>query len=77
MLQTASQNHKTIALATPWFGSHPKLATDPELLAQAQRRSWVIEQMGPSHPEMTREQVAALVDEAMGPTSVDLIGSGA
>ena len=23
MLQTASQNHKTIALATPWFGSHP------------------------------------------------------
>ncbi len=34
----------------------------------AQRRSWVIGQMGLSHPDMSRAEIEALVDRAVGPS---------
>jgi len=58
------------------------LTTDPKLLEalervrnhvmtpeekHAQRRSWVIGQMGMAHPEMSREELEALADHAVGP----------
>lgn len=59
-----------------------RLTTDPKLMAaierarhhvmtpaerHAQRRSWVVGEMGLEHPEMSREEIAALVDQALGP----------
>lgn len=33
---------------------------------RAQRRSWVIGEMGLAHPEMTREEIERYVDAAIG-----------
>ncbi|EHP94845.1 hypothetical protein [Methylorubrum extorquens] len=56
--------------------------TDPKLLAalerarnhvmtpaerHAQRRSWIIGEMGIEHPEMSREELERLADRAVGP----------
>ena len=56
--------------------------TDPKLLAalerarnhvmtpaerHAQRRSWIIGEMGIEHPEMSREELERLADHAVGP----------
>lgn len=61
------------------------IKTSPELLAalerakgyvmspaerHAQRRSWVRGQMGLSHPEMSRAEIEALVDQAIGPSAL-------
>lgn len=61
--------------------------TDPKLLAalerarnhvmtpterHAQRRSWVIGEMGIEHPEMSREELERLADQAVGPSPAPL-----
>lgn len=91
--RSVATGSKHIARTSEAHAPHRSQApTDPNLIAalgqacqgtmsavevHAQRRSWVIGQMGPSHPEMTHAQLMALVDEALGSAPVEPIGPSA
>ena len=62
LMRKAPPNPKLEALLA---AAREHVMTPAEVLAQ--KRSWVIGEMGLSHPEMSRGEIEALVDRALGP----------
>ena len=66
MLQTAALNHKTITLATPWFGSHPSLVglahknkVVVALAGKLARIAWAVLRSGGGYATRISQRVAA------------------